>query len=574
MDRTNGSKPFYRRAGWPFFGVLALAVLLRWWKFEGLFGADDLSYSKFAFEIVRGVYRPEYLNHWSMRLGVLLPTAFFYSLFGVSQWSMVAFSLICSLMMVVLTYLIGRRFFGEEIGLLAAFLLATFPLNVLYATRLFPDIPMALFVGLSGYFYLSARRKESSREVAKSMLASGSCLGVAYLMKETALLFILPVALCGLIDLRRGFRRFVLVHFCLFLGVAAFVVLEGLFYHGQVHDFLFRFREFLPSASSAVPMAGSPGSPAASARPAPLLEGAVAIAQRGAAILSEYARQFAQRFLYMMSFPRRLFEFREYDIPLFIKMMLPYYCGIHYVAVYLSVILLIGWHWGKIREDGNLRFVLVWWLSLFLYINFGSSSILSYRGQAPNPRYLHFVEIPAFLVLSVTLREMSKRWGSRVWKGTLCFLLFGGIASLWLKDQIPLSYRPELTIRLERRLARLPRKTIYTDGTTKRSLEFLWGYGERTRDLISFDTENRDFLPDSYVILHWWNLNLGQSHKGMTIPESFKDPPANWEVVGRIRGPDFRYFTYLLERIQKIYPGFLMRKNPQRKDVVIYHVAD
>ncbi len=557
-------------SGWPIYAILTVAVVARIVMFQGLSEGDDLSYSRFANELAEGKYQPVYLNHWSMRIGLIVPTAIFYRMFGVNEVSMVLFPLLCSIALIAVAYAIGRRFFGPEIGLITAFLLAVFPLNIVYSTQLFPDISLALFVGLSGYYYMKSLEAESALRGSISTFAAGICLGLGYLMKEVAILFLIPVFIYGLIHVRGRFRRTVMETLSLLVGAGFFLLVEGIFYRIYAGDFLFRFREFLltPSHGDQVP------TQAASAGDSCVLQGLGEAVVSGFSAVAAYLGGFWERFVYMLGFYDRLFEFKEYDIPLFIKMVLPYYCGLHYLAVYIAVILIVFLYFRKVRSDKHLQFTFIWWLSLFLYITLGSSAILTYKPQAPNPRYLHFIEIPAFILLSAVLLELSRKWGRRFLNITLVVLFLGSAVSLWVQTQIPLTREPRLTRGVFEVLEEIPQKRIYTDQTTMRSLKFLFGYDQRVDLLVSFSEDEIDFVPDSYVVLNWWNLYLGKSHKGFSIEDRFYDPPADWQLVREIEPVEFRYFDLFVEQVRKYRPGLFMRKTQEKAGAEIYYIPE
>ncbi|MBU0705538.1 MAG: glycosyltransferase family 39 protein, partial [Chloroflexi bacterium] len=65
--------------------------------------------------------------------GYYLLLHYWRATFGSSEFALRSFSVACGLMLVALTYLLGRRFFGEITGLMAAFLGAISPFAVYYS---------------------------------------------------------------------------------------------------------------------------------------------------------------------------------------------------------------------------------------------------------------------------------------------------------------------------------------------------------------------------------------------------------------------------------------------------------
>ena len=145
-------------AAW-FFGLFLLAILLRLTCLTGLIASDDLGYSGYAQLIAEGRYVLEnhdvaahsglILPHYAIRYGLILPVGLILAVFGISEWSTIALPLFASSLSVVLLALIGARLFSLRVGLIAGLLLATFPLELRYATVLVPEAVAGCFVLLA-----------------------------------------------------------------------------------------------------------------------------------------------------------------------------------------------------------------------------------------------------------------------------------------------------------------------------------------------------------------------------------------------------------------------------------------
>jgi 4-amino-4-deoxy-L-arabinose transferase-like glycosyltransferase len=166
-------------------GIFALAIGLRLWLFSGVIGADDVSIAGIALETMRsGLALPK--SHYALRLALTLPQAGIFSLFGVGEWQVALLPFAVSLAGIALAFLIGRRLGGERVGLVSAFLLALFPLDVQVATQLYPDAPLG--VALAGSLYCALRAADSRRPAAWAV-AAGLVWGVAYFVKIEAIFF-------------------------------------------------------------------------------------------------------------------------------------------------------------------------------------------------------------------------------------------------------------------------------------------------------------------------------------------------------------------------------------------------
>jgi len=168
------------------FLIILLAIFLRYFFFIGLNLNDDLTYLNSAHAITQNNFK---FSTWifSVRLMMNYPIAFFFVLLGVSDFSASLYILLCSIGSVILAYLIGELLFDKKIGLLAAFFMAIFPLEIAYATTIVPDVPVAFYMALSVYFFLRGEKEGKPLWY----LLSGIAIGLAWLVKGLALL-ILP----------------------------------------------------------------------------------------------------------------------------------------------------------------------------------------------------------------------------------------------------------------------------------------------------------------------------------------------------------------------------------------------
>src|SRR3989338_9640936 len=131
------------------FLIVLFAVFLRLIFFSGMGISDSLEYSKTANDINEGKgIDPESTLTLSTRIGLIYATAFSYNLFGINDFSSVLFVLMTSIGNIILIFYFGKLLFDEKIGLVAAFLLSFFPLEAVYSTRLFSDLPSAFFMAL------------------------------------------------------------------------------------------------------------------------------------------------------------------------------------------------------------------------------------------------------------------------------------------------------------------------------------------------------------------------------------------------------------------------------------------
>ncbi len=122
---------------------------------------DDIAYSFLAHYATAGTFMESNGDILSVRLLQIFPIAFFYYIFGAGALSSVAWDILCFTLSVLLAFLIGRELFDDKVGLLSAFLLATFPLAAIYSTTMSDNVPMMFFVSLSFFALIKAIKNKS-----------------------------------------------------------------------------------------------------------------------------------------------------------------------------------------------------------------------------------------------------------------------------------------------------------------------------------------------------------------------------------------------------------------------------
>ena len=134
---------------WVLLAIIAGGCLLRGLLFTGLSVGDDVFYQLQAIAHgLDGTWPPE-PNHWETRLGITLPTAALVALTGVHHWTMIALPLFASTAGIYVTWRMALEFVDRRTALLAAAFHACYPLELIYATHLFPDLPVGL-LGTAG----------------------------------------------------------------------------------------------------------------------------------------------------------------------------------------------------------------------------------------------------------------------------------------------------------------------------------------------------------------------------------------------------------------------------------------
>lgn len=150
---------------------------------------------------------------------------------GVAQLYAAMLPFTFSLMLVLLTFLLGKRLFGPTAGLIAAAIMAINPVSIFVSQKIWAGEASLVFVLLSVLFIINGYGRRSLWHG----LAAGAAAGVAVLIKQTAGIFLPALLLFYMYDRRghlstiSGWRQFLLNPFMLALS-AAFLLLTAWWY--------------------------------------------------------------------------------------------------------------------------------------------------------------------------------------------------------------------------------------------------------------------------------------------------------------------------------------------------------
>lgn len=159
--------PKLNKKDWlPLLVILAGALAIRLVFFTGMVRGDALNYAHAAYELVQG-RSPFGVWVGATRIGLVLPVAGLYALFGANQVTTLLFPMAASLASVVFVFLIARMFSNQAGGLIAALLWAFLPLDVHLSTSLLPDsIVASLSTGVAYFLFLGERSNGRAKRTA------------------------------------------------------------------------------------------------------------------------------------------------------------------------------------------------------------------------------------------------------------------------------------------------------------------------------------------------------------------------------------------------------------------------
>jgi 4-amino-4-deoxy-L-arabinose transferase-like glycosyltransferase len=173
-------------------GIVLFALALRIAFFFG-FGAtaDDIIYAAMSNDLARrGWEAVDPRAGVNYRLGLSVPVALLFRAFGVNDVTYVVYPLACSILSIVLVFLLGRRLIGNAVGLTAALLLATCPFDAVFASTMTIDIITSCLTAAAVLAFLAARDASRSGAFGWQLLGATAIFG-AYMVKEPAL-YVLP----------------------------------------------------------------------------------------------------------------------------------------------------------------------------------------------------------------------------------------------------------------------------------------------------------------------------------------------------------------------------------------------
>src|SRR3989344_3159642 len=126
--------------------------------------SDGAKYADIARSIVQGNEFSSSFNFWGannaqvIQPGMPLAIAGFFKIFGISDLSVIATSSFFYLLLVLTTYLLGKKLFGELVGLLSAIAMAA-NINFLeYAASGASETLFAFEIILGAYFLILRKR--------------------------------------------------------------------------------------------------------------------------------------------------------------------------------------------------------------------------------------------------------------------------------------------------------------------------------------------------------------------------------------------------------------------------------
>ncbi len=173
---------------------MAGSVLLSLFCYTGYYGSDDMVYLGTIKRLARGDSIDFVLG--AERFALLLPAVPVAWLTNGSNFAIIFSFALYFPVLVLLVYLLAGAIHDQTVARLAALVTMTSPLVYVFAGAILPDIPLTVWMTAALLFCCDLWRSPSAgwRRQAMICAAAGLCAGLAYSVKQTGLLIVLP---CG-----------------------------------------------------------------------------------------------------------------------------------------------------------------------------------------------------------------------------------------------------------------------------------------------------------------------------------------------------------------------------------------
>jgi 4-amino-4-deoxy-L-arabinose transferase-like glycosyltransferase len=178
-----------------------------------------------------------------MRIGLELPVAVLYRIFGSSEVAYYTIPILSAALLSVSIYLISKRLFSRRVGFFAGIWVIFIPNLIQDAGHLLPDLPAtacsaAAFAVLFTYFGDKVHQRKFSSKASISMfILAGLLFGWSYLVKEyLAILFLLIPLVFWMLEIPYRYLIPVAISMLLMYGIE--IAVGVIYYHNPLIRFL------------------------------------------------------------------------------------------------------------------------------------------------------------------------------------------------------------------------------------------------------------------------------------------------------------------------------------------------
>ena len=503
--------------------LFLFAFFLRIAFFYGIAPGDPFTYSASAWSIVQGNWNPGYFYEQTTRWGVLFPLALCYKFFGVNEAASALWPLLTSLGTVTVAYLLALHLKGERAALWAGMLVATFPLEIMYATQPMADCPLSFWLLLSLYCFVRGEATDNNKRWF--FLASGIALALAYATKFVAIL-IAPFFLLVLLWRRRIEWNWV----WLGVGFGIIFAVEFLIFQQVMGDGFARLNLILHDQASNAPVTSG----------------------------NFHVQNAVWLYLYWM------------------------FVDFHYVGLSFILLLLMGLHRFFKRREGNplhrCGLLLLWAFTFWLVLSFYPTSLKPYVPLYKVEPYILMFSAPLLVATALLLSDYAKR----VQIAALALVVLSTLPFVYMLHE---SYRAHGdNARAIWAFAQTHTdRPLYAHRSDQRFLQYFDGF-QRNEAYQSFRLPKPAedvhptppiHFPHTYVAINQYLLSY---HREDSYPPEITNPPPQWREVYRYQRSE-HWLRRVVASITKFLPASLAQTINRKfagwshtQPVVIYSV--
>ena len=462
---------------WILVIILLLALVVRLNNFTGIFRFDSFFYAQLSYFLSQGNLNSFFFesnNFFAIgRLLIYFPTAFFYKVFGVNDFTSVAFILLASLANIVVVYFLGRKLVNKKVGLLAAFLMAIYPLDVFHATQYLPDGLIVVFLSLSALAFLYGESEIKTNRIALFYFLSGAFIGLAQYVRENAFFFVFVYVVYILVK-----KNLKSEYFWIVVGGSTVFTLAGVFFLIGTGDFFFQINQVLSQFSSS----------------------------------RERISEGTDRVVDWLGFSKVLLSasiFRPFSLLIIVSLF--------YIVFFARK---------------KISLILIWFISMMFYLEV----ISQFHGLAKHARYLSLVSVPIVLFVSVFLVDFFKKYrvsAHLVVVFLLAFAIVSFIPVRSLSTQLVSNSYLSTNRDSAKLLATEPTKPIYIQNLKHKGYIFNYVFGF---DSLNYNSFQRARVEGTDSLLRDWDgveEPVKNSYVLIDSKSLKKRVRGDWELISR-----------------------------------------
>ena len=152
------------RIVWPtLVAIIILGIITRFYFYTGHIFSDDAYYSYLSYTLLKGEFAKDYLGYpvFLLRVGFIGLTTLSMNVLGTNETATLIFPFIFSILNILLTFKIAILLTqNSRVALVASFLIAFFPTDIIFSTIGFPDLINVFFINLGIYFLLKSYKSK------------------------------------------------------------------------------------------------------------------------------------------------------------------------------------------------------------------------------------------------------------------------------------------------------------------------------------------------------------------------------------------------------------------------------